>query len=150
MRYNGPVSFWPSKCSAGGEKNQATPGHVPRPSTGREPTPYLPDFTEGLCGLPYLFQSSSWKVCIQTDCLWKGDLQREGGLWHCFTGPVKQSEGFRRGGTLFSWGQKDRSCLPWQTITWFHDCTAGTKGLELKRFQGKGILTRTFYSLAQF
>lgn len=54
------------------------------------------------------------------------------------------------GGTLFSWGQKDRSCLPWQTITWFHDCTAGTKGLELKGFQGKGILTTTFYSLAQF
>lgn len=25
---------------------------------------YLVDFTEGFCGLPYLFQSSLWKVCI--------------------------------------------------------------------------------------
>lgn len=122
------------------------PGLSQGSSTGRVPTPYLADFAEGFRGLPYLFQSS-WKVCIQTNCLWKGDLQREGGLWHCFTWPVKQSEGFRRWGALFSPGQKGRSCSSWQTITWFHHCTAaqpGTNRLELKGFQGKGILTRTF------
>lgn len=110
VRYKGPGSFCGPVSEVVGGKRTKQPLVLASPdplqpwglsqgsSTGTVPAPYLLDFTEGFCGLLYLFQSSSWKVCIQTNCLWKGDLQREGGLWHCFTWPVKQSEGFRRWG----------------------------------------------------
>lgn len=122
-RYNGPVSFHgPVSERVGGKKKQPLVLAGPDPlqpsglsqgsMSGRVPTPYLLDFTEGFRGLPYLFQSPLWKVCIQTNCLWKGDLQREGGLWHCFTGPAKQSEGFRRWGLSFLWGRRAGLACP--------------------------------------
>lgn len=77
--------LWPSKSSAEGKRTKQPlvlagpdplqPSRLSQgSSTARVPTPYLIDFTEGFCGLPYLFQSSPWKVCIQTNCLWKGEV----------------------------------------------------------------------------
>lgn len=78
MRYKGPVSFCGPVSEMVGGKGTKHPLVLAGPdplqpwglsqgsSTGTGPAPYLLDFTEGFCGLPYLLQSSSWKVYIQT------------------------------------------------------------------------------------
>lgn len=84
------------------------------PAQGKAPNRYLPDFTEGFSGLPYLFQSSLLKVCItarQTNCLGKGDLQRGEGWWYCFTWPVTQWGGWKRSGS-FLWGRRAALVCP--------------------------------------
>lgn len=157
MRFNGPVSFCGpvSEVVRGGKRTKQPPvlanpdplqpwGLSQGSSTGTVPAPYLLDFTEGFCGLPYLFQSSSWKVCIQTAFAEVGCTGKVacGIASHGLSNSQKGLEG---GGLSVLQGRRAGLACP--GITWFHHCTAaqpGTNGLELKGFQGKGVLTRTF------
>lgn len=116
----------------------------PQPRQAELPAPYLVDFTEGFCGLPYLIQSSLWKVCIQT-AFGKVTCEGKVACGIASHGLPNNQKGLEGGGSLFfgAEGQvllalADNHVVPSLDCCSAWDKQAGTEGSP------RGILTTTF------